>query len=255
MSIFRCTHGRAIAQGVSRRLPTAAARVRAWVWSCGICGERSGAGTGFLRVLRFPLPIFIPPTAPQSPSSIIWDWHKRPIVVAVLSGLSLISLRRIIIIKTGVRMTLITERTAQSIKWLWDVILDIFIISATRRPAVKTTRSYITRISALDAIHSPLVPSFTENTWNFTFPPPIRLRWLVPINVVTLLYCQVREWIYTGFGLVTRFIDHGWGTMLQAGRSRVRVPMRLIFFNLPNPPSRTVTLGSTEMSIRDLLGG
>jgi hypothetical protein len=40
------------------------------VWSCGICGGRSGAGAGFLRVLRFPLPIFIPPIAPQSPSSI-----------------------------------------------------------------------------------------------------------------------------------------------------------------------------------------
>jgi hypothetical protein len=29
--------GRAIAQSVSRRLPTAAARVRTWVRSCGIC--------------------------------------------------------------------------------------------------------------------------------------------------------------------------------------------------------------------------
>jgi hypothetical protein len=33
----------------------------------GICGGQSGAGAGFLRVLRFPLPIFIPPIAPQSP--------------------------------------------------------------------------------------------------------------------------------------------------------------------------------------------
>jgi hypothetical protein len=31
------------------------------------CGEQSGAGAGFLRVLRFPLPIFIPPVSPQSP--------------------------------------------------------------------------------------------------------------------------------------------------------------------------------------------
>jgi hypothetical protein len=29
-------HGRAIAQAVSRRLPTAAARVQTLVWSCGI---------------------------------------------------------------------------------------------------------------------------------------------------------------------------------------------------------------------------
>jgi hypothetical protein len=58
--------GRAIAQAVSRLLPTAAARVRAQVWSSGICGGQSGAGAGFLRVLRFPLPIFIPPNCPSS---------------------------------------------------------------------------------------------------------------------------------------------------------------------------------------------
>jgi hypothetical protein len=51
--------GRAIAEVVSRWLPTAAARVRARVWSSGICGRQSGAGAGFLQVLRFPLPIFI----------------------------------------------------------------------------------------------------------------------------------------------------------------------------------------------------
>jgi hypothetical protein len=45
--------GRAIAQAVSRWLPTAAAQVRARVWSSGICGGQSGAGAGFLRVLRF----------------------------------------------------------------------------------------------------------------------------------------------------------------------------------------------------------
>jgi hypothetical protein len=75
--------GRAIAQAVSRWLPTAAARVRAWVWSCGICGGQSGAGAGFLRVLRFPLPIFIPSNSPQLPSSIILGWYSRPEVAAV----------------------------------------------------------------------------------------------------------------------------------------------------------------------------
>jgi hypothetical protein len=81
--------GRAIAQAVSRWLPTAAARIPARVWYCGICGGQSGAGTGFLRVLRFPLPIFIPPIAPQSSSSIIWDRYNGPVVAAVPSGLSL----------------------------------------------------------------------------------------------------------------------------------------------------------------------
>jgi hypothetical protein len=45
---------RAIAQEVIRRLLTAAARVRAQVRSCGICGGQSGAEAGFLGVLRFP---------------------------------------------------------------------------------------------------------------------------------------------------------------------------------------------------------
>jgi hypothetical protein len=47
--------------------------------------------------------------------------------------------------------------------------------------------------------------------------------------------------------------------MLQAGRSRVRVPMRWIFINLPNPSSGIMSLGSTqpltEISTRNLPGG
>jgi hypothetical protein len=59
--------GRAIDQAVSRWLPTAAAPIRADLAS-GICGGQRGAGAGFLRVLRFPLPIFIPPNSPSSQS-------------------------------------------------------------------------------------------------------------------------------------------------------------------------------------------
>jgi hypothetical protein len=52
----------------------------------------------------------------------------------------------------------------------------------------------------------------------------------------------------------------GWGTMLQHGMSRVRFQMKsLEFFNLPNPSSRTMVVGSTrpqtEMSTRNLPGG
>jgi hypothetical protein len=54
--------GRAIAQAVSRWLPTAVARVRARVWLSGVCG---GAAAGFLRELSFALPIFIPPNFPS----------------------------------------------------------------------------------------------------------------------------------------------------------------------------------------------
>jgi hypothetical protein len=53
---------------------------------------------GFLRVFRFPLPIFIPLIAPQSPSSLTRRWYNRPVVAAVPSGLSLTPLRIIIII-------------------------------------------------------------------------------------------------------------------------------------------------------------
>jgi hypothetical protein len=89
--------GRAIAQAVSHWLLTAAARVRAQVRSCGSCGAQGGMAAGFLRVLRLPLPIFIPPVAPQSPSSIIWGWYNRPIVAAVPSLTPLIIIIIIII--------------------------------------------------------------------------------------------------------------------------------------------------------------
>jgi hypothetical protein len=56
--------GRAVAQAVSRWLPTAAARVRVRA-TCGVCGGQRLTGAGFLRVLRFPLPI-IPPISPSS---------------------------------------------------------------------------------------------------------------------------------------------------------------------------------------------
>jgi hypothetical protein len=46
--------------------------------------------------------------------------------------------------------------------------------------------------------------------------------------------------------------------MLQAGRSSIRVPDEINFFNLPNPSSRTMALGSTqsitEMSTRNFPG-
>jgi hypothetical protein len=51
----------------------------------------------------------------------------------------------------------------------------------------------------------------------------------------------------------------GWGTMLQAGRSRDRIPDEVYFFSWPNPSSCTMALGSTqpltEMSTRNIPGG
>jgi hypothetical protein len=50
----------------------------------------------------------------------------------------------------------------------------------------------------------------------------------------------------------------GWGTMLQAGRSRVRIPMKWIF-QLPNSSSCAMALGSTQplmdINTRNLPGG
>jgi hypothetical protein len=63
--------------------PPRRSEVQARVWSCGICGGQSGPGASFLRVLRFPLPIFILPVAPQLSSPIIWGLYNRPEVAAV----------------------------------------------------------------------------------------------------------------------------------------------------------------------------
>jgi hypothetical protein len=60
-----------------------------------------------------------------------------------------------------------------------------------------------------------------------------------------------------------RFMQHkkrahgsvvGWGTMVQSGMSRFRVPMKslVFFFSLPNPSGRTMALGSTQPLIRDM---
>jgi hypothetical protein len=73
---------RATAQAVSHWLPTAISRVRAWVWLSG-----SVAGADFHRVLRYPLPIFIPPNSPSSQSA--EGRYDRPYVVDVASGPSM----------------------------------------------------------------------------------------------------------------------------------------------------------------------
>jgi hypothetical protein len=110
--------GRAIAQAVSRWLPTKATRVRARVWSREILSWQSGGVEGFLRVLLFPLPILNPPIAPQSPSSIIWSWYNRPVLAAVPSRLSL----------TPLRITI----TEQWWKCAWAIWKDSKVISDCR---------------------------------------------------------------------------------------------------------------------------
>jgi hypothetical protein len=65
-----CCRGRAIAQAVSRWLPTAAARVQNPGHVEFVVDKVALGQVGFLRVLGFPLPIYIPPISPQSPSPI-----------------------------------------------------------------------------------------------------------------------------------------------------------------------------------------
>jgi hypothetical protein len=86
-------HGHDITEEVSCRLPTSPARVRSQVRLCEICGGRSDSGAGFLPVLRFPLPVLIPPTpysSSASSSSSSGTGTISPVVAGILSGLNLI---------------------------------------------------------------------------------------------------------------------------------------------------------------------
>jgi hypothetical protein len=76
--------GRAIAQAVNRRLPTATARVQNRVRSCGILWwTKVALGQVFSENFGlFPLPIYIPSASPQSSSlspeagRIGWEWPQ-----------------------------------------------------------------------------------------------------------------------------------------------------------------------------------
>jgi hypothetical protein len=78
-------HGRSRTKASSQR-STVAARVQSQVRSCGIRGGQSDTGAGFLRVLRFPLPVPIPPNSPYS-SSVAGTVGK--LVADIPTGLSL----------------------------------------------------------------------------------------------------------------------------------------------------------------------
>jgi hypothetical protein len=73
-------YGHAMAQAVSRRPPTAEARVRSRVNPCGICGGQSGTGTGFS------------PSSSVFPLSISFHWcsitrKRTTIIIIFITGL------------------------------------------------------------------------------------------------------------------------------------------------------------------------
>jgi hypothetical protein len=59
--------GHAIAQVISLKFLIVVAWFQSQVTPCMLCGRQSGTLARFLQALLFPLPIFIPPTAPHSP--------------------------------------------------------------------------------------------------------------------------------------------------------------------------------------------
>jgi hypothetical protein len=66
----------------TRAVAVGSQRVRLWA-ACGVCGGQSGTGSGFLRVLRFPMPDH---STNFSIIIITRGWHIRPLVAAVSSG-------------------------------------------------------------------------------------------------------------------------------------------------------------------------
>jgi hypothetical protein len=55
--------------------------------SCWVCCGQSSTGAGFLRVLRFPLPIILPTASHSSPSYNIRGWYSR-IVADIMYSVS-----------------------------------------------------------------------------------------------------------------------------------------------------------------------
>jgi hypothetical protein len=87
-------------------------------------------------------------------------------------------------------------------------------------------------------------------------PTPNPLFGVSLISLVPLAFSDFMPFLSYVRGSVV-----GWGTMLQAGRSRDRFSIRLLIFfsDWSNPFSRTLALGSTrpltEMRTRNLPGG
>jgi hypothetical protein len=114
------------------------------------------------------------------------------------------------------------------------------------------------RWSGRETDHSSLSTVDVQNARSYIFTSPY-------VSIALCLITQgenfIRLCIYVYMYEGTRGSVVGWGTMLQAERSRFdsRWGYWIFFFNLPNPSSRTMSLWSTqpltEMITRNLPGG
>jgi hypothetical protein len=89
-------------------------------------------------VLRFPLSIFFPPISPHSPPSTIWGWYNRPVVAAVISGLSLTPLTikiKIIVVGFPQRRPGFKTRSSHKALVVEKAALGIFSPSTSVSPA------------------------------------------------------------------------------------------------------------------------
>jgi hypothetical protein len=70
----------------------------------GFVVDKVALGPGFSEYFGFPLPFFIPPISPQSPSPIVCGWYSRPVVATVPSLTPLRIIKKIIKISVPLRI-------------------------------------------------------------------------------------------------------------------------------------------------------
>jgi hypothetical protein len=86
----------------------------------------------------------------------------------------------------------------------------------------------------------------TRVIWLLSVLRRLWLKWELHVKSVRKIWKKVNNWETCVQDTEARCSVDGWGTMPQAGRSWVRFPMSLDFFNWLNPSSRALVLLSTH---------